>query len=135
MSTSAGPSSGGLVLMQDGSRCSISSSQHKSLTVPEQHWLQEGRKGGKEKRGRKKRRIYNILIWEVVDYCSSPRGPGSLPCLAAAAFSACSSLAFFASSSAAILASCTSFSAFHSFLLFRRRSSMGVISTWKRLNS
>lgn len=51
-----GPSSGGLVLMQDWSRCSISSSQHKSLTVPERHWLQEGRKGGKEGRERGKER-------------------------------------------------------------------------------
>lgn len=58
-----------------------------------------------------------------------------LPCLAAPAFWASSSLAFLASSSSASLASCTSFSAFHSFLLFSRRSSMGVISTWKRLNS
>lgn len=55
-----------------------------------------------------------------------------LPCRVAAAFS---SLAFLASSSAASLASCTSFSAFHSLRLFIRRSSMGVISTWKRLNS
>lgn len=55
-----------------------------------------------------------------------------LPCLVAAALS---SLAFLASSNAASLASCTSFRAFHSFRLFNRRSSMGVISTWKRLNS
>lgn len=57
------------------------------------------------------------------------------PCLAAAAAPAASSLAFLAASMAAILASCSSLRAFHSLRLLRRRSSMGVICTWKRLNS
>lgn len=77
-----------------------------------------------------------ISTWTVYTQCLCvSMSEIFLPCLAAAAFWAASSLAFLAASMVAILASCTSFRAFHSFLLFIKRSSMGVISTWKRLNS
>lgn len=107
-----------------------------SLAESTSLWLWLGctrcrRKKGR-KQGKESRLCYHHWNWNMHETLFTHK---LLPCFSPSVFWVASSLAFLASSRAASLASCTSFSAFHSFLLFSRRSSIGVISTWKRLNS